>query len=125
MVKLSELLFPDTEDRTAAALNFQQLREREAVLQKLVINLNHHCAWFTSSTRRLCAPSKGTGEFEYRGGGVESSVYFFCHFATHPMSEGNGIYDTSPEALFFLLFKSPSVQISYCSITINVEKKEA
>lgn len=94
-------------------------------MQKLVINLNHHCAWFTSFIRRLCAPSKGPGEFEYRGGGVESSVYFFCHFATHPMSEGNGIYDTSPEAHFFLLFKSPSVQISYCSIMINVEKKEA
>lgn len=49
----------------------------------------------------------------------------FSHIATHPVSEGNGIYDTSPEAHFFLLFKSPSVQVSYCTIIINVEKKEA
>lgn len=45
--------------------------------------------------------------------------------SSHEWREGNGICDTSPEVHFFLLFKSPSVQISSCSIIINVEEKEA
>lgn len=51
----------------------------------------------------------------------------FCHFATHPMSgEKVMVFMIHlPRHFFFLLFKSPSVQISYCSIITNVEQKEA
>lgn len=45
--------------------------------------------------------------------------------SSHEWREGNGTYDTSPEALFFFTFQESSVQISYCSIIIKVEKKEA
>lgn len=49
----------------------------------------------------------------------DRKVVLFFHFATHPVSgERVTIYGKS-------LFKtSPGVQISYCSIIINVQKKE-
>lgn len=56
----------------------------------------------------------------------EFSLYF-CHIATHPMS-GEKVMVLMIHLLrhfFFFTFQESSVQISYCSIIIKIEKKEA